>query len=1009
MSQRHIKQEKDSRLPSNVSKLLLFFLLSASFARSQQFTFADYGAASGLSNLNAMALLEDHTGLLWAATQSGIFTADGATFQKQKAFTDAGLEFVRALREDKAGRIWAVDGRHLVYLEAGQVHQISDVHLNVLSHEALDLALAGDASDSIYLLRAGELLLINSIDHGVHWTVAPALAQKLMARNPALRKITSIAPGSDGNLWMGCGVAICEFNPSRQAVRQYGEGQGVHADTWTALRMSRSGSVWARGSHSIVFQDESGGRFGTSVLPDHYAQDVRWPLLLQDPQGRFIVNLSTGIAIGGRDGWRVLSVQNGLPEDEVEAMLFDGSGALWLTSAGHGILRWHGYGNWEGWSKKNGLSSNIVWSIARDAVGRRWISTDKGLNELAAGADHVSPVPSLDGRIFPLVVDHRKHVWTSDRTGTIFEFDPATRRTRVAATNLDRVFSLHIDRQQRIWVCSRKGLLSFSREDGWRKPHSFEQESLAGTYAWSMAEGPDGTLWLATGKGLFRLSGLTWTAIAMPSLPETANRNFMLAVARDGTLWMQSKQPFPLIHLRVDGHSASIISRVSSSTITSDNITFVETDQRGWIWVGTDAGVNVFNGERWIACSSEDGLLWDDTDFHAFLADPDGSVWIGTSAGVSHLLHPESLFATSAPKVRITEVLLSGQPVLRNRQSFDLRKPVLSFQFLNTNYSRESAIHEKYKLSGVENDWQEAVGNLIRFPSLAAGTYRLEVIAHDERLQSSSAIKTFTFIVLEPWWKRLWFEMIEALICVLILLAIWRFSVHLLVLRQVELERLVASRTAELESEKKELLSARTALLEVVRRDALTGLFNRAAIFEILSDLCESSRVSGINVAIVMADLDSFKHINDTYGHLAGDAVLRECSSRITKITRPVDSIGRYGGEELLILMPGLQIGNLHQRMEQLRLSIAGEPFLHNGLALNVSCSFGVAWLASEYRTVEAVLNLADDALYIAKQNGRNRVEYAKTIQAHLQNDSLLTQPSNHTKKLLHQSAANVH
>ena len=913
MLQRRI--EKNSCLLSSLSKLVLFLLLSASLAWSQQFTFSDYSAASALIEPEYHgSASRPHWPAVGGYPKWDISQPMALVSRNRKHLQMARLESIRALREDKAGRIWAVDGRHLVYLEAGEVHQIGDLPLNVLSHETLDLALSSDESDSIYLLRSGELLLISSHDHGIHWTVASAFGQKLLARNPELREITSVAPGTDGSLWMGCGLAICEFSPLRQSVRRYGEEQGVHADTWTALSMTRAGSLWARGKHSIVFRSGSSVQFNISTLPDNYSQDVRWPLLVQDPQGKLVVNLSTGIAIGGKDGWRVLTAQNGLPEDEIEALLFDSSGSLWLTSAGHGILRWHGYGDWEGWSKKEGLSSNIVWSVARDSMGQHWISTDKGLNELAAGANQVSPIPSLDGRIFPLVVDRRNHIWTSDRTGTIFEFDPATKRTRVAATDLDRVFTLHIDRQQRIWVCSRKGLLSFSREDGWRKPHPLEQQGLAGTYAWSMAEGPNGTLWLATEKGLFRLEGLTWTAITMPSLPETTHRNFMLAVARDGTLWMQSKQPFPLVHLRVDGHSASIIDRVRSSTIPSDNITFVETDQRGWIWVGTDAGVNVFNGKRWITCSSEDGLLWDDTDFHAFLADPDGSVWIGTSAGVSHLLHPESLFAISAPTVRIVEVLLSGQPVLQNHQSFDLRKPVLSFQFLNTNYSRGSAIHEKYKLSGVENDWQEAVGNLIRIPSLAAGTYRLEVISYDERLQSSSRIDVVSFVVLEPWWRRPWFKILEGLICVFILLAIWRFSVHLLVLRQLELERLVASRTDELESEKKELLSARASLLEVVRRDALTGLFNRGAIFELLGELCESSQTSGITLAIVMADLDSFKRINDTYGHLVGDAVLRECSARIRSVTRPIDHVGRYGGEELLILMPGLQIDHLHQK-----------------------------------------------------------------------------------------------
>ena len=958
--------------------LAWFLLLSLSSAWSQQFTFSDYGVGSGLSNLNAMNLLEDRTGLVWAGTQSGIFTADGANFVKQKAFTDAGLEYIRALREDHAGRLWAVDGQHLVYWQDGAVHMVSEVHLAVLSHEVLDLVIPSDGSDSLYLLRAGELLFVSSADRGMHWKVAAAFSPQLLALEPELKTITSIAAGSNARLWLGCGHAICEFDPVHHSILQFGEQRGVRPDGWTSLVLTKAGELWARGSKSMVFLPRGARQFNPIVrLPESFAKDVRWPLMLEDPRGRMVLNLSTGIAIGGKDGWHILNAQNGLPEDEIEALLFDSSGALWMTSAGHGVLRWHGYGNWEGWTRKDGLSSNIVWSIALDQAGRHWITTDKGLNKLAAGASRVVSVPSLDGRLFPIVVDQRNHVWTSDRTGTLFDYDPATGHTRVAASNLDRVFTLHIDQQQRIWVCSRNGLLWFAPSDDWKKPRLVTQAELADTYAWSMAEGPGGVLWLATGKGLFRLDSDRWTAISQSWLPTRTHSNFMLAAAHDGTLWMQSTQPFPMVHVRIDGSQATVIERVSSSVITSDNTTFVESDQRGWIWVGSDAGVNVFNGQRWINCAAEDGLLWDDTDFHAFFADPDGSVWIGTSAGVSHLLHPELLFSVATPRVKIVDPLVTGQRLLKDvHPSFDLRKPTLSFHFVNTNYSRGSAIHEKYRLDGEDNDWQETEGRLGRYPSLAAGKYRLQVFAYDDRQHSSSSIETYSFKVLEPWWKRPWFETMEGLGCILVLLALWRLSIHLLVARQMELERLVALRTAELEEEKLQLLNARSSLLEVMRKDPLTGLLNRGAIFESLSQLCESSRNNGIPVAVVMADLDSFKRINDNHGHLVGDAVLRECAARMKRATRPIDAVGRYGGEELLILMPGLLPGALKVRMEQLRLSISGEPVFYDRLALNISCSFGVAWFTGDSCTIESLISMADSALYMAKQNGRNRVEY---------------------------------
>ena len=94
--------------------LLLLALWIGPVAAGQHYTFSTYGLASGLSNLDVTTLIEDHTGLVWVGTQNGIFVADGSRFQEQKPFSDAGLEYIRAMREDGAGRIWAVDSRHLV-------------------------------------------------------------------------------------------------------------------------------------------------------------------------------------------------------------------------------------------------------------------------------------------------------------------------------------------------------------------------------------------------------------------------------------------------------------------------------------------------------------------------------------------------------------------------------------------------------------------------------------------------------------------------------------------------------------------------------------------------------------------------------------------------------------------------------------------------------------------------------------------------------------------------------
>lgn len=260
---------------------------------------------------------------------------------------------------------------------------------------------------------------------------------------------------------------------------------------------------------------------------------------------------------------------------------------------------------------------------------------------------------------------------------------------------------------------------------------------------------------------------------------------------------------------------------------------------------------------------------------------------------------------------------------------------------------------------------------------LSPGPYLLTLIASDRGANQSSTSPTLSFRALEPWWKRRWFALFDSVAAFLFLALIWRINTRMLVARQQELESLVALRTRELEQEKTELLNARAALIEMTRRDHLTGLLNRAAIFERMRALCELSLATRAPLAVVMADLDFFKQINDEYGHVVGDAVIRECAARISSTIRPMDAVGRYGGEELLILIPGLQRDSAVHRMEELRLAISEEPVQHENLSISITCSFGVTWFTGKRCALESLVSMADSALYVAKRNGRNRVEYA--------------------------------
>jgi two-component system, cell cycle response regulator len=174
-----------------------------------------------------------------------------------------------------------------------------------------------------------------------------------------------------------------------------------------------------------------------------------------------------------------------------------------------------------------------------------------------------------------------------------------------------------------------------------------------------------------------------------------------------------------------------------------------------------------------------------------------------------------------------------------------------------------------------------------------------------------------------------------------------------------------------------ELLSAREALREQATKDSLTHLWNRSSIFDILCRELARGQREHTPVGVVMVDLDHFKSINDNYGHFAGDAVLCEAARRMQNAVRQYDSIGRYGGEEFLILLSGCDEEASLSQAERLRKQLAQLQISLQDSTISISASFGVTTaLPGQSWTPEELIHKADEALYLAKRRGRNRVEF---------------------------------
>jgi len=187
----------------------------------------------------------------------------------------------------------------------------------------------------------------------------------------------------------------------------------------------------------------------------------------------------------------------------------------------------------------------------------------------------------------------------------------------------------------------------------------------------------------------------------------------------------------------------------------------------------------------------------------------------------------------------------------------------------------------------------------------------------------------------------------------------------------------------ELDEKNRELELANKRLRKLSITDGLTELFNHRHVHELLHEEFERSRRNGAAIAVAMLDLDRFKQVNDTYGHPTGDVILYETAQILRDTAREIDMIGRYGGEEFICILPGTTEEEAEQFAERVRHAVAEHVYRDESHEVRMTVSAGVASYPSPgVEHPDALIKRADEALYHAKETGRNRVVQASRLAA---------------------------
>jgi signal transduction histidine kinase/streptogramin lyase len=492
---------------------------------------------------------------------------------------------------------------------------------------------------------------------------------------------------------------------------------------------------------------------------------------------------------------------SGLRKAEVYSALRDREGSLWIGYSGHGLAHWLGREQWQNYGEAEGLANPSVWRIVRDTSGDLWVGTNQGLFQGRLQLGHwrfersgaVGELP-----VYGLVAGPDGSLWigTFQRGAKgLLRYSPRTGKKLIYTTapppSSFRDKELRRDDAGTVWAATPTGLLRLLPGSPMLEPFPLP---LDGAHITDI-KFHDHDLFVSGKKGLYVQHGARSRLLTQADgLKDTFVESVTLRP--DGELWLAYATPSGITRIDFTGDRYQMRHFTTDDGLPSNVVYSQFFDARGRHWLGTDNGVAVLEGGRWITYDTSDGLVWNDTNAHAFLAEPDGVVWIGTSDGLSRF-SPVVRRAAVPADTLITEVLRNDRPV--EGTDFDSMTHLLTLRFTMLSYERQST-RFRYRLGTDSSPWMETRAHEVRFAELPAGRYRFEVQGEaPSGVWSRSATMEFR---LSPPWFLSWPFRGSLLVLVAALLGIWwrqremrQRAIH------AELEAAVAARTKDLEAE----------------------------------------------------------------------------------------------------------------------------------------------------------------------------------------------------------------
>ena len=945
-----------------VARCAALFLLVACLVpalRGQSLQARVFDEQDGLTSLMVTDIAQDHTGNLWVGTDNGLFEYDGTRFEEFSRAEGFNEPAINLLVVDHRGVLWAGTHTGLFWFDGRRFREAQ--YRGESLHIGINTMLAPRADGELIVQTAKGTFSAILDPASKTWKIE--LYKDRHTDYPRVKDADGIGLTAAGQLAIGCDQGIC-IGPQR-----FGPKQGVPTDYYVSFFSAGDGTLWVRGRKHILcwrqgqtrMRDCSAGFTATEMqtLQRRFTEDAH---------GNILTPTAAGFASWDGHAWTETSRTSKGALHSVNSIFCDREGSIWIGTEGQGLMQSLGYGRWSNYTTEEGLSSSSISGLGADRAGRVWVGNNQATNLILPGTTktaHGVTLTSLgegdaaqNDSSFAATPDGG--MWVGSYMGALVH---TTARGQVdVRTFLDGYLTgLELDPDGTLWIATSGGLYEARCTAGRAcTPTLLASKSSAGNLAGKSIHdiAPDGSggFWIASEQGLDHLQHGGVTHVQVPGLRQDFRR---LARAGPDQVWLSGIEP-GLVRVQVHYTVGAIVERHTRGELLSDRIQFLHVDHRHRLWIGTDHGVNVLSGDQITGITTEDGLSWNNAI--SLLEDRDGSFWIGTAHGLSHLLNPDAVLSRLPFTTHIQEASFGSADLLLQHQP-RWHCEETSFHFAAGTFRENRALVYHYQLLGSETTPLATRAASVRFPQLPPGSYTFRVVAEDPVHHMFARPAEVHFTLVAPWQKSWIMVLLLVAICFAAINLVWHLSHRLLLAQQVRLARMVAERTREIE--------------QLSLRDSLTGVLNRRAIMARLEEEIDYARRHETALCIALLDLDHFKHINDTYGHLAGDEVLRQSAARLADCVRGSDTIGRYGGEEFILLFRNVDRSFGLEQCERIRTCLSGSPVAYDGHQLHVTCSMGLVWSQESSALGTGLLASADRAMYQAKRKGRDRVECA--------------------------------